>query len=473
MPKGSSRPLKAPANSVTRTGTWRPHRAPTTGCGRWLPRAAGWTAAAPPSGSLLGGALDVPRRDRRSLTPEGRQGQGGRPGPRGPSREAAMTAEPTARPSSTTAPRRGTTCAAASTPRTSTPATCRSASSAPGTAGWVLLAGLGVAAVISGDYAGLELRPGRGRLRRAAHRRRAHGGHVRGHGARAGRARLGAADRRRRLHLRPPRARARGAATRPASRCSSSTPSPRPPSPPSSAPTSSPSACSASPTAGGSTSPSTRCSSACTCSGVGEALKVMLAVAAVAVARPGASTWSARSRAFDSGEPARHRPHRRRRRLGLPAVRAARRLGGVPVRHLVLPRRRERAAGRRGGPRPRPRHAARDRRGDGPARRPRRPDAGVHPGRRRFGGDVGQSGNPPVDALEAAGSVRVAHRRGQLRRAVRAGRQLLLDHLRLLAADVRALARRLPAARAVGDQRPQGAGARAARARAPSASSCR
>ena len=39
------------------------------------------------------------------------------------------------------------------------------------------------------------------------------------------------------------------------------------------------------------------------------------------------------------------------------------------------------------------------------------------------------------------------------------GRELLLDHLRLLAPAVRALARGLPAARAVGDLEPQGADA--------------
>ena len=57
-----------------------------------------------------------------------------------------------------------------------------------------------------GRLRGLALRARAGRLRRARHRRGAHGRDVRLHGARARRDVLGAADGRRRLHLRPRRA---------------------------------------------------------------------------------------------------------------------------------------------------------------------------------------------------------------------------------------------------------------------------
>ena len=84
---------------------------------------------------------------------------------------------------------------------------------------------------------------------------------------------------------------------------------------------------------------------------------------------------------------------------------------------------------------------------------------------------IKDSDNPlPLAIDEAKGEGTVRRRLRQHRRAVRPDRELLLDHLRLLAPAVRALARGLPAARPVGDLEPQGADHRADRARRRSAS---
>ena len=91
--------------------------------------------------------------------------------------------------------------------------------------------------------------------------------------------------------------------------------------------------------------------------GVGEALKVMFAITALAVVALD------RLRGRDDPrvqrvEPDRH--HARHEQVGrqrLPALRLRRRARRVRLRHLVLPRRRGRAARRRGGARPQARHA--------------------------------------------------------------------------------------------------------------------
>ncbi|CAA9242474.1 MAG: Ethanolamine permease, partial [uncultured Actinomycetospora sp.] len=166
-----------------------------------------------------------------------------------------------------------------------------------------------------------------------------------------------------------------------------------------------------------------------------------------------------RGRVLRRREPHRHPRHRRRRRLAAAAARPGRGVGELPVRDLVLPRGRGRPARRRGGTRPRAGGAARDHRRDG------------DPG--------GERGRRPGPRARSAGRARSVHQRepagqraggrlrrvdldlhhGQLHRAARADRELLLDHLRLLAPDLRPLACRLPAPRAVEDQRPQGADA--------------
>ncbi len=69
---------------------------------------------------------------------------------------------------------------------------------------------------------------------------------------------------------------------------------------------------------------------------------------------------------------------------------------------------------------------------------------------------IQESDNPlPLALRDGARRGQLARRLRQLRRARRAGRQLLLDHLRLLAPAVRAVPGRLPAAVALGDQRAQ------------------
>ena len=74
-------------------------------------------------------------------------------------------------------------------------------------------------------------------------------------------------------------------------------------------------------------------------------------------------------------------------------------LGRVPVCDLVLPGDRGRAAGRRGDARPQARHAARPDRRHGRAARLRRARADCRPGRRRLRRAAG-SGNPLVEAME-------------------------------------------------------------------------
>ena len=98
--------------------------------------------------------------------------------------------------------------------------------------------------------------------------------------------------------------------------------------------------------------------------GVGEALKAMFVIAAVAVVGL-VALRDRRDRVLRRRQPHRHPRHRRRRRLAVPAVRPGRGVGELPVRDLVLPRRRGRAARRRGGARPRAGDAARDHRRDG------------------------------------------------------------------------------------------------------------
>jgi hypothetical protein len=82
--------------------------------------------------------------------------------------------------------------------------------------------------------------------------------------------------------------------------------------------------------------------------GVGEALKLIFVITAIAAVAP------PRLRRRDDPEvrrrePDEHRSQRRGRRLGLPAVRLRRHPRGVRLRHLVLPGHRGRAARRRGG----------------------------------------------------------------------------------------------------------------------------
>lgn len=86
------------------------------------------------------------------------------------------------------------------------------------------------------------------------------------------------------------------------------------------------------------------------------------------------------------GQPVQHPADRGDRRQQLPAVRLCRGLGGDPLRDLVLPRRRRRAAGRRGNQEPQARPAARtDRRHVG-ASRLRRTDSGRRSRSRRSQG---------------------------------------------------------------------------------------
>ena len=82
-------------------------------------------------------------------------------------------------------------------------------------------------------------------------------------------------------------------------------------------------------------------------SGVGEALKVMFVITAIALVGLVIFAIAAAGQ-FDAGQPHRHRRDRRRRRLGVPAVRFPGHLGGDPVRDLVLPGSRGGAAGGRG-----------------------------------------------------------------------------------------------------------------------------
>ena len=182
--------------------------------------------------------------------------------------------------------------------------------------------------------------------------------------------------------------------------------------------------------------------------GVGEALKVTFVITAIAVVALLVFVL-AMIPEFSIVEPDEHRARPRQGRLlGLPAVRLAGHLGRVPVRDLVLPRDRGRPARRRGDARPEEGHAARpDRRHDDPARL-RRADAALHARRRRRGRDQGLRQPAPAGDRRGQGRGHVRRRLRQHRRPVRPDRELLLDHLRLLAPAVRALARGLPAARA-------------------------
>ena len=139
----------------------------------------------------------------------------------------------------------------------------------------------------------------------------------------------------------------------------------------------------------------------------------------------------------------------------LPALRHQRGRGRAGLRHLVLPRGRGRAPGRGGDREPGAGHAARHHRRDAGAAGDRGADAARGPGRGRLGGGahLGQpaAGGDPRRLREqlAARGLR------ELRRPGRPGRELLLDHLRLLAPAVRPVPGRLPAQGAVADQRPQ------------------
>ena len=183
--------------------------------------------------------------------------------------------------------------------------------------------------------------------------------------------------------------------------------------------------------------------------GVGEALKLMFVITAIAVVGAASSSWSAMVPEFDAVEPDRHPADGRGRGVsdflpfGYVGIWAAfpyaiwffLAVEGVPL-------------------------AAEETR-DPKRDMPRGLIAAMlvllvfaalmltlGAGRRRAPARSMDSGNPLVEALSTR------RRRGsgvgrlrQLRRARRPGRQLLLDHLRLLAAAVRALPGRLPAAR--------------------------
>ncbi len=165
-------------------------------------------------------------------------------------------------------------------------------------------------------------------------------------------------------------------------------------------------------------------------------------------------------------EPDQHRA--RREQVGLqrvPPVRLRRDLGRVPVRDLVLPGHRGRPAGRRGDRQPQARHAEGPDRRHGRPARVRRADAHHRAGRRRRQHDHGLRQPAAGRDRPGQGRRRVPRRLRQLHRPRRPDRQLLLDHLRLLAPAVRALPRRIPAEGALGHQLAQGAVDRADRAR--------
>ena len=265
-----------------------------------------------------------------------------------------------------------------------------------GAAGWVLLAGLGVAYVISGDFAGWNFGLAEGGW----------GGLLIATILMAtmytcmvfGLAELSSAlpDLRRRLHVRAPCARPARAASPPARRSSSSTRSPRPRSPPSSAATSSRSGCSGSPTAGRSTWSSTSLFVGIHLYGVGEALKLTFVITAIAAVALVVFVIGMIPK-FDAANLHEHRADGRRRALasflpfGYVGIWAA-----LPVRDLVLPRHRGRAARGRGDARPQARPAARHHRRHGRAARLRRARADLRPGRRRLGRRSQDSDNPLV-----------------------------------------------------------------------------
>ena len=116
--------------------------------------------------------------------------------------------------------------------------------------------------------------------------------------------------------------------------------------------------------------------------GVGEALKLTFAITAIAVVALVVFVVVMIPE-FDSSNLTNIEPTDAAGVVGLPAVRLRGHLGGVPVRDLVLPRDRGRAARRRGDARPEARHAARPDRRHGDPARLRRADAVHRPGRRR------------------------------------------------------------------------------------------
>ena len=153
--------------------------------------------------------------------------------------------------------------------------------------------------------------------------------------------------------------------------------------------------------------------------GVGEALKVMFVITAIAVVALIAFVVGMLPK-VDARQAARHRADRRRRGEHVPALRRRRGARGAGLRDLVLPRRRGRAAGRRGGARPHPGHAAGDHRRDGGAAGLRRPDP-RH--RARRGRRVGAPGLGQPAAAGRAHGVRRRQLAGpvrQLRRPRRA-----------------------------------------------------
>ena len=135
--------------------------------------------------------------------------------------------------------------------------------------------------------------------------------------------------------------------------------------------------------------------------GVGEALKLMFGITAVAVVALVAAVIGLAPK-FSTEQPLRHHAGRlgRCRASFLPyGISGRGRRAGL--RHLVLPRGRGRAAGGRGVHRPGPRHAPRDHRRHVGAAGLRGPDA-VHGARARPGAEaVRSSDNPLPEAIRA------------------------------------------------------------------------
>ena len=149
------------------------------------------------------------------------------------------------------------------------------------------------------------------------------------------------------------------------------------------------------------------------------------------------------------GEPVNHRPDERGWRELVLAVRGGWHLGSVSVRDLVLPRDRGRAARRRGDPGSIHRHAQRAHRRHGGAA----PVRGARPLLRPWGCGFGgvherrDACRPVRAAPRVGGGLRRRQRARHLRQhrgAGGSGRELLLAHLRLLAPDVRPVQGRLP-----------------------------
>src|SRR5918993_211112 len=150
-----------------------------------------------------------------------------------------------------------------------------------------------------------------------------------------------------------------------------------------------------------------------------------------------------------SGQSVHHRPDWRCRRELLLAVRGGGHLGGFPVRDLVLPRNRRRAARRRGDPGSIDRHAQRAHRRHGGAASVRGASPAFRSWRGRFGGvhERRDAGRAVCTTPGIGGGLRRRQRARNLRQyrgAHGPDRELLLDHLRLLAPDVRPFQGRLP-----------------------------